>query len=341
MIELIKKIELRDDGFLEIQLKRLRDFDDYLFQQLQGDGSCLPCARDPKAKGKLYYDTKGYLSMRSYMQTHLFEKQEFQDFLIFVLEDMVRVNAAKPLWMDLSYIYLHHDGAQVRFLCVPLSMDNWLFQKEGLHQMLDAILTEVRSHEAYETIGYLMQASKQKEITLPSILQGLHELKEQQRPRLTFIERLFHLEKVEEYHVRDLPQPITYPKSLDAPQVCEVSKAYQIREDTSLSIEQKTTALFCDTSSCGFTHVNSGQRFPVIKDVITIGRAPDNDLCIVEASISSYHACFHTERKELEDLHSSNGTYVNDKRMHKVLLKDGDRISFAKECYMFYLTDSI
>lgn len=66
MEKYLKKISIREDGFIEIQLKKMKDFDSYIFQQIQKDSTCLPCIRDPHSKGKLYYDVKGYLSIAEY-----------------------------------------------------------------------------------------------------------------------------------------------------------------------------------------------------------------------------------------------------------------------------------
>lgn len=50
MNDKLKKMEKREDGFLEVQLKRLADFDDYLFQKMHEDASCLLCIRDYRSK---------------------------------------------------------------------------------------------------------------------------------------------------------------------------------------------------------------------------------------------------------------------------------------------------
>ncbi|WP_300675318.1 FHA domain-containing protein [Desulfoluna sp.] len=44
---------------------------------------------------------------------------------------------------------------------------------------------------------------------------------------------------------------------------------------------------------------------------VTIGRAPDNDIAIVCAWVSSHHATIDGASGALEDLSSSNGTYIN------------------------------
>ena len=38
---------------------------------------------------------------------------------------------------------------------------------------------------------------------------------------------------------------------------------------------------------------------------------------------------------ELEDLSSSNGTFVNGVRIHKQVLQDGDQVTFAQDSFQF------
>jgi hypothetical protein len=76
----------------------------------------------------------------------------------------------------------------------------------------------------------------------------------------------------------------------------------------------------------------------VVKEVplgtrpVTIGRAPDNDIPIDNLAVSNYHARVYSEagRLVIEDLDSLNGTFVNDLRIERVTLKDGDSIAVGK-----------
>ena len=65
---------------------------------------------------------------------------------------------------------------------------------------------------------------------------------------------------------------------------------------------------------------------------VTIGRAPDNDIPIDNLAVSNYHARVYVEAGSLvvEDLNSLNGSFLNDIRIERALLKDGDAILIGK-----------
>ena len=65
---------------------------------------------------------------------------------------------------------------------------------------------------------------------------------------------------------------------------------------------------------------------------VTIGRSPDNDLPVDNLAVSNYHARIYFEGSRLvvEDLDSLNGTFVNDLRVERATLHDGDSIWIGK-----------
>jgi hypothetical protein len=61
---------------------------------------------------------------------------------------------------------------------------------------------------------------------------------------------------------------------------------------------------------------------------MTIGRAPDNTLVLADSRASRHHARIDGRRGTLilSDLGSTNGSWVNDRRVESMALGEGDRI---------------
>ncbi|MBI4996052.1 MAG: FHA domain-containing protein [Rhodocyclales bacterium] len=74
------------------------------------------------------------------------------------------------------------------------------------------------------------------------------------------------------------------------------------------------------------------KEIPLARERTTIGRKPNNDIRIDNLAISGDHAAIITMLNDsfLEDLDSTNGTYVNGRPVKKHFLQDGDVIELAK-----------
>ena len=78
--------------------------------------------------------------------------------------------------------------------------------------------------------------------------------------------------------------------------------------------------------------------YPLLESEQTIGRSPENGICIADASVSSRHASIvrTADGFVLEDNQSRNGTFVNGERLHdRRLLADGDLIRLGKVILTF------
>jgi hypothetical protein len=72
--------------------------------------------------------------------------------------------------------------------------------------------------------------------------------------------------------------------------------------------------------------------FAVTTAITTIGRAMDNSLVLNDTEVSGYHAELLTSAQGfiLRDLKSTNGTFVNGRRITKQRLFPGDEITIGK-----------
>ncbi|HEX5785100.1 FHA domain-containing protein [Hydrogenophaga soli] len=73
------------------------------------------------------------------------------------------------------------------------------------------------------------------------------------------------------------------------------------------------------------------------KDRTTLGRRPYNDVVIDNLAVSGEHAVLQMSGVDvhIEDLNSTNGTYVNGKAVKKQLLKHNDTIEVGKHKIKF------
>ena len=81
-------------------------------------------------------------------------------------------------------------------------------------------------------------------------------------------------------------------------------------------------------------------KYPLIKPVVRIGRGAENDIRLTNDSISARHAEIHRRRDGqiyLIDLGSSNGVYVNNSKLERAELNDGDVIELGEVRLRFSL----
>lgn len=69
----------------------------------------------------------------------------------------------------------------------------------------------------------------------------------------------------------------------------------------------------------------------------TLGRAPRADFVVDAALVSRVHCRFTLDERnqlELEDLGSTNGTFVNGKKITKATLADGDKLAIGRVLFV-------
>ncbi len=82
--------------------------------------------------------------------------------------------------------------------------------------------------------------------------------------------------------------------------------------------------------------------YPFTKENMTIGRAEENDIVIDNLAVSGYHARIDRagDTYILTDLQSTNGTFVNDKKIVSYRLRHKDKVTIGKHLLFFALSKS-
>jgi CRP-like cAMP-binding protein len=81
-----------------------------------------------------------------------------------------------------------------------------------------------------------------------------------------------------------------------------------------------------------------GERIFPLENRVTIGRTKESDIHLAEPSVSRQHAVVYLTEGEpiVEDLDSSNGTFVNEEKVKKAALKSGDALRVGKVTLRFF-----
>lgn len=79
----------------------------------------------------------------------------------------------------------------------------------------------------------------------------------------------------------------------------------------------------------------------LVKERVTIGRRPDNDVCLPYPAVSGEHAAVVTILADsfLEDLGSTNGTLVNGRPVAKHFLRDRDQVDIGRQLIVYLADD--
>ncbi|MBN1808238.1 MAG: FHA domain-containing protein [Planctomycetes bacterium] len=87
--------------------------------------------------------------------------------------------------------------------------------------------------------------------------------------------------------------------------------------------------------------INQGQRIPMSRPVIRLGRERHNDVRVDDDGVSRSHAEISRrgDKLILRDLGSTNGTFLNDTRVDEAVLSDGDRVIIGDTVLLFQVVD--
>lgn len=99
-------------------------------------------------------------------------------------------------------------------------------------------------------------------------------------------------------------------------------------------VERIEYAYLAETDGLGTIH-------KICQTAVRIGRNKDNDIVLLNDSISSHHAEIHMRREGafyIVDLSSTNGVFVNTQRVNQTEIKDGDLVELGEVRLKFVVT---
>jgi len=87
-----------------------------------------------------------------------------------------------------------------------------------------------------------------------------------------------------------------------------------------------------------------GRRTPLTKEAYVFGRDEEADLVISRSSVSRRHAVVMRSPQgswSVQDLGSTNGTFVNERRVENQALEDGDQLRFGDAIFKFLIGSNV
>ena len=112
-----------------------------------------------------------------------------------------------------------------------------------------------------------------------------------------------------------------------------LARSSKVFVDEPLERSEPLGPMFADTASVRCSNGNKPMTFRLAYGAIkTMGRAPRADFVVDAALVSRVHCRVTAGRDglEVEDLKSTNGTFVNDRRVERGRLGDGDRLRIGR-----------
>ena len=86
-----------------------------------------------------------------------------------------------------------------------------------------------------------------------------------------------------------------------------------------------------------------GRKYNIDGRELSVGRATVNDIVVSQDAVSRQHAFVTVDEHgvKIRDNESTNGTYVNDNRIHEAYLQDGDLVKIGRSIFKFLTGDNI
>ena len=133
------------------------------------------------------------------------------------------------------------------------------------------------------------------------------------------------------HNITDMETDAAQPDARDRDKVSLLSRTLPIALDE----PHKTDSEMCLTIRTG---TNAPPRnIAIDRKLYTIGRQTETDICIPDPSVSRQHAriFFLHDEEILEDLNSTNGSFVNGVRVTRCVLQDNDIIRIGDATMLF------
>lgn len=316
--------------------------------------------------GQYWYNISGKQALDAYCRVNLITQEFFENLILRICSQLEILEwnliDTSCLVIDPELIFVNHSGEDISFILYPDTKGNFF---EELQQLMEYLLTKLchgdkdgvqQAYRIYNMTlneGYSIKDVKQeilgnRETDFSSIIEITNEeeeeenapnvpwqfekkeelLKEIEKRVIGFIEQVKKMLGFQKENKEEIPE-VVYPDE---------------------AMEEETTVIHPTVCLCPMIDGPQGRLiyegkedysdFNLEKESCVLGKNPKVKLHLNRETISQFHAKldYKDEKYYIEDLNSTNGTFVNDEILNykeKRQLQTGDIIRFADVKYRF------
>ncbi len=359
------EFEIKKEGnekYLSIQKLKLKE-DDYRIQMLLNNNikGLLPLRiRNINNEKELLYEITGMSSISSVFERNLMRKDDLVKFAIGIkqLEDTLKeyMLCGDNIKFDLNYIFYKAKDSHYYFCCCPTEVDDYALQIKTLfNQVLDHInyndreavslaygMQEIASRDDFSTEELLDFALSKREKIEPIIEEkcieesDYEEFEEEEETKKTLFDKVKEIFFKNKETKKEDEDEYEFEDSINIEEI-ESNEHYNFETDN-LSDEDATVLLTTNAAEyIVLKSINCNPEIMIIPEnfPFVIGKSKrSSDFRVSSNVVSRVHARINYELGEftIEDLNSTNGTFVNDERLRpheiKTIVK-GDIVKLA------------
>ena len=321
--------------------------------------------------GQYWYNISGRQALDAYCKVHEINQGLFETLVLRICSqlEMLECNLmdSRCLVLDPELIFLNHSGEEISFILYPDVQGNFL---DELRHLMEYLLTKLNHgdkdsvHQAYGiyslilsegySIADLKQAvlssrvtEKTKQETLPfsemPATAEEEEIMEYVDASSDGKEDLFREIEKKIWGLLERAKEILRSKKENKEQIPMVVYPEEHQEKVEGSIHP-TICLAASSGEARGVLIYEGMLdypdFELAKGSCILGKSSRVKLFINRETISQFHARFEyfDQKYYVEDMNSTNGTFVNDEMLHykeQRMLSPGDIVRFADVKYRF------
>ena len=354
------ELEIRKESnekYLSIKMIGMNE-NDYQFQMLLNNRikGLLPLRiRNINNEKELLYEITNMTSINNIFQRSLMRKDDLIKFVFAIkqLEESLKeyLLDSKHVFFDLNYIFFRTKQNQYYFCYCPEVVDDFSLQMKSLfNQLLDYV--NYNDREAVSLAYGMQEIASRDDFSLEELLDFAMHNKEKEKPIEIEEEDVYEEEDDEsdykETFIDRIKKVFNKNKKTEELDNDDWEDNYYIEEtqtnindsfETDNIIDEEATVLLTQQSArvIALKSVNANPEIVVLPDKYPyiIGKSRrSSDYRVSSNVVSRVHARINYENEEftIEDLNSTNGTFVNDERLkpHEVKsIERGDVIKLA------------